>query len=170
MSTKKIKAGLVVLMMAVLATVGFTSTSTQQVNDKTTAKGNFVYYPKANVYFNKTDGSYTFLDEGGRVWQTTKSLPEAVQTGLDKNISLGVISQPVWQNNQQHRMVGAVALYAAADDFKEKPKPVIEQKPKAVMPKSTTNEPAVAEVETEKKVKGFFRRLFGKKDKKEKEQ
>lgn len=124
----------------------------------------YYFYPKANVYFDTVNRDYVFLGSDGKTWTAEKQIPAAMQSMMDKSILLDTFSQPVWKDNQNHRLIYSAVLYAVPEDtIEKKPLPIAEQKP------------VDAEVDEKKEKKGlrkFLDKLFGKKkkDKEEKSQ
>jgi len=122
----------------------------------------YYFYPKANVYFDTVNKDYLFLGGDGVTWTTGKEIPAAMQSMMDKMVLLDTFSQPVWRDNENHRLVYSAVLYASPTDTVEKKKPVAKQ---------TGNQKAQDHGEPKKEKKGlgkFLDKLFGKK-KKEKE-
>jgi hypothetical protein len=121
----------------------------------------FYYYPKANVYYNLEEQLYIYPDSIGQAWLTGKELPENRQVGLDKNITLYSPALPVWKDNELHRIVYAVALYALPSDF-------IEEKPSEPDYSNPPSDENIKKNKPAKKkesgIKRFFRKLFGGKD------
>ncbi|HEY0679309.1 MAG TPA: hypothetical protein VGD17_13555 [Chitinophagaceae bacterium] len=121
----------------------------------------YYYYPKVNMYYDVSKGTYIFLAEDGKTWQSAKQVSDKLNTGMGKKAVLNNPPLPVWKSNEYHRMVYSTSLYASAKDFrKDQPKP---------QPKVT--KPAVARKVEEKKeekkdsgIERFFKRLFKKKE------
>src|SRR5829696_2624690 len=89
----------------------------------------YYFYPKANVYFDTVNKDYIFLGGDGRTWTSEKQIPAAMQSIMDKSILLDTFSQPVWKDNENHRLVYSAVLYASPNDtIENKPKPLV-QKP-----------------------------------------
>lgn len=117
----------------------------------------YYFYPKANVYFDTVNKDYLFLGGDGSTWASGKAIPAAMQSMMDKSVLLDTFSQPVWKDNQNHRLIYSAALYAKPEDTIERKPP-----PPPVVPKP------VDTVKKEKKGLGkFLDKLFGKKKKKE---
>jgi len=110
----------------------------------------YYYYPKANFYYDSTNGNYIGWDSTEASWKETDKLP--VQVDMGKTVRIGPSSEPVWKENEQHRLIYSVSLYGAPEDFKKPEKIQPRQKPKS---DST--------VKPEKKKTGvgkFFNRIF----------
>lgn len=121
----------------------------------------YYYFPKANVYIDSANSDYIFLGNDGKSWQTAKQIPAAMQALMDKNVFIEYPSQPVWQDNESHRLVYSALLYATPNDTTKK-----------VAPKSTVIRPVAKDtVEEKKERKGlgkFLNKIFGKKKKEQK--
>ncbi|HEV7329688.1 MAG TPA: hypothetical protein VGN63_01510 [Flavisolibacter sp.] len=129
-----------------------------------TAPHQYYYFPKANVYIDSANNEYVFLANDGKTWQTAKQIPSAMQALMDKNVFIENPSEPVWEDNENHRLVYSALLYATPNDTtkKEVPKPTVSTQPK---PSKDT----VAETEKERKgLRKFFDKIFGKKKNKHK--
>ena len=88
----------------------------------------YYYYPRANVYFDSANKDYLFVTTDGKTWQTAKQIPNVVQGLMDKGIFIPNPSQPVWKDNEQHKLIYSSVLYAVPGDTvakKEPPKPEI---------------------------------------------
>lgn len=110
----------------------------------------YFYFPRANVYFDSANKEYLFLATDSSDWQTAKQIPNVMQGLMDKSIYIETPSQPVWKDNEKHRLIYSSLLYATAEDTvqkKEVPKPI------AKAPVDT--------VVAEKKPKGI-KKVFGK--------
>ena len=126
----------------------------------------YYYYPRANVYFDSANKDYIFLGNDGKTWQTEKQIPAAMQLLMDKNAYIENPPQPVWKDNEQHKLLYSALLYTTYAD--------------TVRKKETTfvKKPAILRVDTIKKkerkgVRKFFDKLFSRfkknKDKEEKQ-
>jgi len=127
---------------------------------QTTTTYNFDYYPKANIYYNKTNNDYAFLTKEGS-WQVVKSLPASFTVTLDKKVELKSTSANIWKENERHRMIYAVSLYASALDFKEPPR--ITPPPPVAKAETKEEKKEKPEVKKERGIKGFFKKIFKKK-------
>ncbi len=116
----------------------------------------YYFYPKANVYFDSVNKEYVFLAGDGKTWQTEKQIPAAMQTLMDKSILIDTPSSPVWRDNNNHKLVYSVLLYASPTDTRE-----IKKLPPAP-PKDT-----VEKKKERKGLKKFLDKIFGKKKKKD---
>lgn len=116
----------------------------------------YYFYPKANVYFDTVNKNYLFQGSEGK-WVTEKQIPAMMQAMMDKSVLLDTFQQPVWKDNEIHRLVYSAALYASPRDTVEEPEPVVQR-------------PASSEPEVKKEKKGlrkFLDKIFGRKKKNE---
>lgn len=118
----------------------------------------YYYFPKANVYFDSANKDYLFLANDSNSWVTEKRIPAVMLAMMDKSVRIDSPSQPVWRDNQNHRLVYSAVLYASPTDTVETrvEKPVV---------KTDT----VEKKKERKGVRGFFSKLFGRKKKEAKE-
>ena len=120
----------------------------------------YYYYPKANFYYDSTKGTYIIWDSIESSWKSSDKLP-VQQSDLGKTVRIGEVTEPVWKENQDHRLIYSVSLYSAPDDFKKPPKEeVVEDNNSNVAAK-----PQKAEKKTG--VRKFWERIFPPKKKKE---
>ena len=119
----------------------------------------YYYYPKANFYYDSTEGKYICWDSTAVEWKKTDKLP-VQQADLGKTVRIGESAEPVWKENHQHRLIYSVSLYSDPEDFKKEEKIVVAENEKSNIPKSQ---------KTEKKsgVRKFFERIFPPKKKKD---
>ena len=120
----------------------------------------YYYYPKANFYYDSTAGNYVCWDSATTEWKTTDQLP-VQEVDLGKRVRIGESTTPIWEENQDHRLIYSVSLYSDPKDFKKKEKPVVttsKEKPDTL----------TAQEQAEKKsgVKKLFERIFPPKKKK----
>lgn len=129
-------------------------------SDRPVAPHTYYYYPKANFYYDSTAGNYICWDSSATEWKNTDQLP-VQQLDLGKRVRIGESLNPVWKDNQQHRLIYSVSLYSEPEDFKKKKVPVSNSDKKT--------DSALSEEKDEKKsgVKKFFERIFPPKKKKE---
>jgi len=163
--TKKrfLEFGLLGVMFAAVI-VGF---ATRQSPKKATSSSySFYYYPKANVYYNTTDNNYIYSDGNGN-WEVAKDLPENKSYILDKKVQLNYTSADIWKENEKHRMVYAVALYADDSDLKQPPPEKYSPPPSA--PAKVDSVEVKEDSRKEKGLKGFLKKIFKKKKEEPKE-
>lgn len=136
------------------------NTKTEKVNEATPSPSKYYYYPKANVYFDTVNKDYVFLSGDNNTWTTGKQIPAAMQSMMDKSILLDTFSQPVWKDNENHRLIYSAVLYASPTDTIEK-----------VLPKPVVQSPVSGDTAKEKKEKKglrkFLDKIFGKKKNKQ---
>lgn len=118
-------------------------------------KPDYYYFPKANVYFDSANKDYLFLANDSNSWVTEKRIPAVMLAMMDKSVRIDSPAQPVWKDNQNHRLIYSAVLYASPTD-------TVETK----VEKPVAKVDSVVEKKEEKKgVKGFFSKLFGRKKK-----
>jgi hypothetical protein len=160
----KIIVGVVVLLGAILA-LSSKKENRRIKSDRPLVKAHtYYYYPKANFYYDSTAGKYIRWDSAATEWKTTDQLP-VQEVDLGKRVRIGESINPVWLDNQEHRLIYSVSLYSAPKDFKKKEKPLI------TAPKQKQD--TMSEMEKgEKKsgVKKFFERIFPPKKEKDTEE
>ena len=119
----------------------------------------YFYYPKANVYFDTVNKDYIFLGSDGATWTSGKEIPAAMHSMMDKSVLLDTFSQPVWKDNQNHRLIYSAVLYRSPND-------TVEKKPEPVAQKPVADVDTSVEQKKEKKgLRKFLDKLFGKKKK-----
>ena len=92
-----------------------------------------------------------------KTWSTAKQIPDVMQSMMDKSVLIDSPSSPVWKDNQNHKLVYSVFLYASPNDTVENKAPPTVQKPVSPEP-----------VKKEKKgLRKFLDKIFGKKKDKE---
>jgi hypothetical protein len=91
----------------------------------------YYFYPKANVYFDSVNKDYVFLSADGSSWQSVKQIPAAMQALMDKSVFIDTAAQPVWKDNERHKIIYSAVLYASPADTQEvKPvTPIIKAEP-----------------------------------------
>jgi hypothetical protein len=155
MKTKLLQFGLLGLMFAAVV-VGF-STNHRPVKKTSPQIYSFYYYPKPNVYYNRDTREYAFIDPEGN-WQTSNSLPYAISLESEKKVALTGNYPEIWKDNEQHRMVYAVSLYASSADLEQ---PAI--KTQAPRPHASLEPVDKKEEKKEPGLKRFFKKIFKKK-------
>jgi hypothetical protein len=118
----------------------------------------YYYYPKANVYFDTVNRDYIFLGSDGATWTSGKEIPAAMHSMMDKSVLLDTFSQPVWKDNQNHRLIYSAVLYRSPND-------TVEKKPEPVVQKPTVTADTVEQKKEKKGLRKFLDKLFGKKKK-----
>jgi hypothetical protein len=152
---------LVGVMLIILALVAFLPKSEKSVlkHDRPAIPHTYYYYPKANFYYDSTDGKYICWDSSGSAWKKSNELP-LQQDDLGKRVRIGQVSEPVWQENEHHRLIYSVSLYSGPKDFKIEKKTAV---------KSAKSDDTVNDEQGQKKsgVKKFLERIFPPKNKKD---
>lgn len=122
----------------------------------------YYYFPRANVYFDSANKDYLFLTADSSAWQSSKQIPAVVHSMMDKSVLIENPSQPVWKDNDKHKLVYSALLYATPNDTIEKKEP---PKPLADTPKKTEEE--VKPPKKRSGVRRFLDKIFGGKKKKD---
>lgn len=148
------------VMLVILALVAFSPKSEKSFlkNDRPSIPHTYYYYPKANFYYDSTDSQYILWNSTSESWEKSDKLP-LEQDDIGRRIRIGLAAEPVWKENQQHRLIYSVTLYSDPEDFKQ-PRKEEPKKPNIV---------AQPQQETEKKsgMKKFLERIFPPKKKKD---
>lgn len=126
----------------------------------------YYYYPRANVYFDSANKEYLFMASDGQNWQTAKQIPAVVQGLMDKTSLVQNPSNPVWKDNEKHRLIYSAVLYATPNDTtakKEAPKPIADRR--------GSRDKEKGDKKDRKGLGKFLDKIFGglKKDKKKKD-
>ena len=119
----------------------------------------YYYYPKANFYYDSTEGKYICWDSTAVEWKKTDKLPVQL-VDLGKRVRIGESADPVWKENQHHRLIYSVSLYSGPKDFKKEEKIVVAENEKSNIPKSQ-------KAEKKSGIRRFFERIFPPKKKKD---
>src|ERR671913_386013 len=80
----------------------------------------YYFFPKANVYFDSVNKDYLFLTNESKTWSTAKQIPDVMQSMMDKSVLIDSPSNPVWKDNQNHKLVYSALLYASPNDTVKK--------------------------------------------------
>ena len=123
----------------------------------------YYYFPKANVYIDSANSDYIFLGNDGKTWQTAKQIPAAMQALMDKNVLIEYPTEPVWQDNESHRLVYSALLYATPNDTTKK------EAPRPTVARPAVKDTAEEEKKERKGLGKFLDRIFGKKKKDQKD-
>lgn len=127
----------------------------------------YFYYPRANVYFDSANKNYFFQSNDSLSWQTAKQIPAVMLALMDKGVMIQNPPDPVWRDNESHRLVYSAVLYATPGDTlvkKKAVKPV--RKPDISFPDSSES----AETRERKGLGKLLNRIFGRDKKKKQEQ
>lgn len=128
----------------------------------------YYYYPKANVYFDSANKEYLFQSTDSLSWQTAKQIPAVVLAMMDKNVLIPHPADPVWRDNENHRLVYSAVLYATASDTvaeKKAPKPA-----KKTFTLPTQDSTESAEKKEKKGLGKLLDKIFGRSKKKKDDQ
>lgn len=135
----------------------FACNNQQQVKEAARLAPQYYYYPRANVYFDSANKEYLFLASDGQAWQTAKQIPAVVQGLMDKTILIQSPADPVWKDNEKHRLVYSAVLYATPNDTVAK-----KEVPRTAKKPSGQSAGSSDEVKKERKgVRKFIDKIFG---------
>lgn len=146
-----------------------------QVNTK--QESTFDYYPRANIYYNIEKKYYLVFDSAQNVWQQKNNLTTEENALLSKKVVITDPSDPVYLDNEHHRLIYGTKLYSSPAEIHKK---YIEDSLKIITGKKKRDiedsvkilnaKKANLKVEKEKKhkngLRNFFDRLFKKKQEK----
>jgi hypothetical protein len=130
----------------------------------------YYYYPKANVYFDSANKEYIFQSIDSLNWQSARQIPAVVLAMMDKTILIQNPSDPVWKDNETHRLVYSAVLYATPGDTTAKKKVVKPVKKSLEFPVEDSS--ATVEKKEKKGLGKLLDKIFGgnKKKKEEKQE
>lgn len=152
------------MVLFVFPVVLFACTGSGADKDKAVAKlpPQYYYYPKANVYFDSANKEYLFVSGDSANWQMAKQIPAVVLALMDKHVAIQGPADPVWKDNENHKLVYSALLYATANDTMAR-KPI----PKPVKQKTAVDSSKLVKKER-KGIRRFLDKIFGGGPKKEK--
>ena len=124
-----------------------------------------LYYPEANIYFDKEKETYIAFADESRRWERVKQLTDQQKQTLGRSVLVNDPTDPVWKQNSDHKVIYSALVYTSPDEVQRKfvEDSIRDLPPK---PKPVKKEEPVEEVKEEKKKSGiarFFQRIFGKK-------
>jgi hypothetical protein len=76
----------------------------------------YFYYPRANIYFDSANKNYFFQGSDSLSWQTARQIPAVMLALMDKGVLVQNPPDPVWKDNETHRLVYSAVLYATPGD------------------------------------------------------
>ncbi|HEX5151354.1 MAG TPA: hypothetical protein VFW07_07890 [Parafilimonas sp.] len=122
----------------------------------------FFYYPSKNIYYDVAGKFYLYSLDGGSHWDSVKAISTAEPATLGNKEIIYSPTPAIWLQNDDHvKQYNAHVIHIAGIDTGLSNKELVaERKAKKVRMAAnmeTTKEP--------EKKPGFFKRLFGKKDK-----
>jgi len=127
----------------------------------------FYYYPKVNVYYDAARANYIYSLDSGKTWDSMPYKLNKLPGTLGKEVNIDSPASQVWKANEMHRkLYGGTLLNIISADTGTVVK---RASPKTVTAiNETKTDTAKINEETQKKrKKGFFRKLFGKKNRKD---
>ena len=122
----------------------------------------FFYYPAKNIYYDVADKFYLYSLDGGRTWDSARVTTTAAPATLGDKETIYSTTHEIWMQNNEHiKQFNAHLIdIAGMDTAVSNQDLVAERKAKKIR--------IVTDTETSKepeKKPGFFKRLFGKKNK-----
>lgn len=130
------------------------------------AQSSFYYYPKVNVYYDATRANYIYSLDSGKTWDSMVDKLNKVPTTLGKEVIIDSPLSEVWKANEMHRrLYGGTLLNIISADTGILVKKTLPKKVTGIN-KTKTDTININE-DTPKKRKGFFRKIFGKKKRKD---
>ena len=159
---------LILSYLPVIVSIGFISINIScNNNNSIEAQSSFYYYPKVNVYYDATRANYIYSLDSGKTWDSMVDKLNKVPTTLGKEVIIDSPVSEVWKANEMHRKLygGTLLSIISADTGivvkKDPPKKVIQINKTNI---DTTN---INEESQKKRRKGLFRKIFGKKNRKD---
>lgn len=128
----------------------------------------YYYYPKANVYFDSANKEYIYQSNDSLNWQSAKQIPAVVLAMMDKNVLIQNPPDPVWKDNETHRLVYSAVLYATPGDTVAKKKEIKPIKKPFVLPLEDSS--ATVEKKEKKGIGKLIDKIFGRNKKKKESQ
>ena len=119
-------------------------------------KAEYYYYPARNVYYDVSNAQFIYSVNGGKTWEIFKKDITTDPATLGAKHVIYSETEP-WQNNDADVKQYNGKIYSITDEDTTTQDIVSDKK---IIKKITTAEPA-----TKEKKPGFFKRLFGKKNK-----
>ncbi len=165
----KLKFKIITVFYVVVAAM-FTSLTSCNAAEEEKQGTTIFYYPKPNVYYDVEEKQYFFYSDDNNEWRIEKNLEAIQKDSLGKNIVIDNPSQPVWKDNEHHRLVYGAALYTSAVDLQRKYyEDSISSLPKPATPQIKTDTTVLIEEEEKQKkgLKKFLNKVFKKKDRDE---
>jgi hypothetical protein len=158
---------LILSHLPVILAMGFIITTISCTNNNSNeAQSSLYYYPKVNVYYDAVRANYIYSLDSGKTWDSMVDKLNKVPTILGKEVIIDSPVNDVWKANELHRKLygGTLLNIISADTgivVKKAP-----QKKVTLINKANTDTIKI-NVDTPKRRKGFFRKIFGKKNRKD---
>ncbi len=135
--------------------------------EKSKQGSTYEYYPRANIYYDVGKKYYMVFDSAQDAWQQKNNLSSEENNLLSKKVVITNPSQPVYKDNDNHRLIYGTVLYSSSEELRQK---FIEDSIKlAALEKEKPVKKVEPKLEIEKKpkrgLKKFFDKIFNKKDK-----
>lgn len=161
---KKGRMTKVQMLVGFILTLVIFSYSCRNSNQESGQK--FYYYPKRNVYLNVNQNSFLYSVDGGKGWISFENDPVDGTKYLGDSVILFSETSDIHNENAAHRKLygGKLFNFTIGDTFAVTSPEVAERK---VLQKTQGSIAKAKNVDKPKKgIGGFFKKIFGKKDKK----
>ena len=103
-------------VLALLGYVGYRSYKPQ----KRTELGAVYFFPKANVYYSVGTGEYIYFSPQKGTWVKDDGFTEEQKLSLGEKAEIGTPAEPVWERNEEHRLLYSISLYGKNNDLARK--------------------------------------------------
>jgi len=135
--------------------------------EKSKQGNTFEYYPRVNIYYDIDEKYYLVFDSAQDAWQQKNNLSSEENNLLSKKVVITNPSQPVYKDNDNHRLIYGTVLYSSSEELRQK---FIEDSLKVASAKKAkpirkVDTVAEAEKKPKRGLKKFFDKIFNKKDK-----
>lgn len=128
----------------------------------------FYYFPKKNVYYNVEKKNFLYSLDGGKTWDSVMSATDNEPATLGEKIIIYSDDNAVYKDNAAHRRWYNGRLYNIinADTARASAAPEVTER-KVKKRKTTEVKPKPEEEKSEKGLKKFLNKIFGKHKKQE---
>ena len=128
----------------------------------------FNYYPDRNIYYNVEASKFIYSIDGGKTWENFSPGSRVDQSLLGKSEKVYSKTQEVWKENEAHLKMYEGKIYTLVNEQDKNVAPGTEEVSDKRLASSGGGGAARKSGAAPKKkgLKGFFNRVFGKKDKK----
>jgi hypothetical protein len=131
-------------------------------NDKEQQGQHILYYPKANLYYDIEQKQYYVYESGHQAWKRVKEVDYS-EAQLGKRVMIDQVSIPVYQDNEQHKLIYGASLYnTTRDDIRRK---FVEDSLKSLPRQAPEKDSTIAVKKKRSGIRRFFDRIFHGKNK-----
>ncbi|MBA2562058.1 MAG: hypothetical protein H0V14_03955 [Chitinophagaceae bacterium] len=157
---------LILSYLFIAVSLGFIGINLSCNNNYNEAQPSFYYYPKVNVYYDATRANYIYSLDSGKTWDSMDDKLNKAPTTLGKEVIIDSPVSEVWKANEMHRkLYGGTLLNIISADTGIVVKKAASKKVTQI--NKTNIDTTNTEASQKKPRKGFFRKIFGKKNKKD---